>query len=85
MDASTYVHMLINMKARGRTPTPTNRSTASWPKDLKNMLLARDGRYSVVGQIMDDTGPMPSNPPAHGIATLQVAHIIPFNAVVLFL
>ncbi|KAK9237827.1 hypothetical protein V1525DRAFT_456436 [Lipomyces kononenkoae] len=75
-----YVHMLINMKTRGRTPTPTNRSTASRPKDLKNVLLVRDGRYSVVGRIMDDAGPMPSTPPAHGMATLQVAHIIPFNA-----
>ncbi|KAK9234637.1 hypothetical protein V1525DRAFT_412468 [Lipomyces kononenkoae] len=72
--------MLINMKTRGRTSTPTNRSTASRPKDLKNMLLARDGRYSVVGRIIDDTGPMPATPPANGMATLQVAHIIPFNA-----
>ncbi|KAK9368253.1 hypothetical protein V1509DRAFT_609772 [Lipomyces kononenkoae] len=75
-----YVHMLINMKARGKTPTPTNRSTASRPRDLKNMLLARDGRFSVVGGMMDNTGPIPAVPPANGMTTLQVAHIIPFNA-----
>ncbi|KAK9251892.1 hypothetical protein V1507DRAFT_259910 [Lipomyces tetrasporus] len=72
--------MLINMRIRGRTPTPTNRSTGSRPKDLKKMLLARDGRFSVVGGIMDNTGPMPTAPPANGMATLQVVHIIPFSA-----
>ncbi|KAK9323689.1 hypothetical protein V1517DRAFT_319572 [Lipomyces orientalis] len=75
-----YVDLLINMRARGRTPTPTNRSTASRPKDLKNMLLARDGRYSVVGGIMDNTGPVPAEPPANGMARLHVVHIIPFSA-----
>ncbi|KAK9364522.1 hypothetical protein V1509DRAFT_543347, partial [Lipomyces kononenkoae] len=68
------------MMARGRTPTPTNRSTASRPKNLKEMLLARDGRFSVVGQIMDDSGPVPSLPPSNGMARLHVAHIIPFSA-----
>ncbi|KAK9494052.1 hypothetical protein V1508DRAFT_454895 [Lipomyces doorenjongii] len=75
-----YVDMLINMKGKGKTPTPTNRSTGSRPKDLKETLLDRDGRFSVVGGIMDDAGPMPTAPPANGMTTLQVAHIIPFNA-----
>ncbi|KAK9388845.1 hypothetical protein V1515DRAFT_614356 [Lipomyces mesembrius] len=68
------------MKGRGRTPTPTNRSTASRPKDLKEMLPARDGRCSLVGRIMDDAGPVPNSPLPNGMATLQVAHIIPFSA-----
>ncbi|KAK9364460.1 hypothetical protein V1509DRAFT_636304 [Lipomyces kononenkoae] len=75
-----FVDMLINMRARGRTPTPTNRSTASRPKNLKNTLIARDGRFSVVGGMMDNTGPIPAVPPANGMARLHVAHIIPFNA-----
>ncbi|KAK9312476.1 hypothetical protein V1522DRAFT_371985 [Lipomyces starkeyi] len=75
-----YVDMLINMKGRGKTPAPTNRSTASRPKNLKEMLLARDGRFSVVGRIMDDEGPVPNSPLPNGMATLETAHIIPFNA-----
>ncbi|KAK9234726.1 hypothetical protein V1525DRAFT_391146 [Lipomyces kononenkoae] len=75
-----FADMLINMRARGRTPTPTNRSTASRPKNLKNALIARDGRFSVVGGMMDNTGPVPAVPPANGMARLHVAHIIPFNA-----
>ncbi|KAJ8097629.1 hypothetical protein POJ06DRAFT_261939 [Lipomyces tetrasporus] len=75
-----YVDMLLNMRDRGRTPTPTNRSTASRPKHLKRMLLDRDGWFSVVGGIMDDAGPMPTEPLANGMATLHVAHIIPFSA-----
>ncbi|KAK9384912.1 hypothetical protein V1515DRAFT_541028 [Lipomyces mesembrius] len=75
-----YVDMLINMKGRGKTPTPTNRSTASRPKNLKEMLLARDGRFSVVGRIMDDAGPVPNSELPNGMARLHVARIIPFSA-----
>ncbi|KAK9372948.1 uncharacterized protein V1513DRAFT_427024 [Lipomyces chichibuensis] len=77
---SFYVDMLMNMLARGKTPTPTNRSTASRPKNLKELLLARDGRFSAVGRIMDDTGPVPNSPLPNGMARLHVAHIIPFSA-----
>ncbi|KAK9234003.1 hypothetical protein V1525DRAFT_452936 [Lipomyces kononenkoae] len=69
-----FYEMLIDMKGKGKTPTPTNRSTASRPKDLKE-------KFSVVGGIMDDTGPLPIPPPANGRSTLQVAHIIPFSAI----
>ncbi|KAK9351645.1 hypothetical protein V1523DRAFT_441760 [Lipomyces doorenjongii] len=75
-----YVDMFVNMMARGKTPTPTNRSTASMPKNLKETLLARDGRFSVVGRIMDDAGPVPNSPLPNGMARLHVAHIIPFSA-----
>ncbi|KAK9235315.1 hypothetical protein V1525DRAFT_410348 [Lipomyces kononenkoae] len=72
--------MLINMRARGRTPTPTNRSTASRPKNLKNTLLDRDGRISVVGRVMEDAAPVPNSPLPNGMARLHVARIIPFSA-----
>ncbi|KAK9496288.1 hypothetical protein V1508DRAFT_401568 [Lipomyces doorenjongii] len=56
--------------ARGKNPTPTNRSTASMPKNLKETLLARDGRFR----------PVPNSPLPNGMARLHVAHIIPFSA-----
>ncbi|KAK9359747.1 hypothetical protein V1504DRAFT_425036 [Lipomyces starkeyi] len=72
--------MLIDLKAKGKTPTPSDRNTASRKqKNLKQQLLARDGQFSVVGGIMDDTGPLPTPAPPNGRATLHVAHIIPFS------
>ncbi|KAK9482744.1 hypothetical protein V1527DRAFT_498935 [Lipomyces starkeyi] len=73
--------MLIDMKAKGKTPTPSDRNTASRKQmGLKQLLLSRDGQFSVVGGIMDDTGPLPASPPPYGRGTLHVAHIIPFSA-----
>ncbi|KAK9347914.1 hypothetical protein V1522DRAFT_399795 [Lipomyces starkeyi] len=73
--------MLIYLKAKGKTPTPSDRNTASRKQqNLKQLLLARDGQFNVVGGIMDDTGPLPASPPPYGRGTLHVAHIIPFSA-----
>ncbi|KAK9236845.1 hypothetical protein V1525DRAFT_378588 [Lipomyces kononenkoae] len=73
--------MLIDLKAKGKTPAPSDRNTASRKqKNLKQLLLARDGQFSVVGGVMEDTGPLPIPAPPNGRATLHVAHIIPFSA-----
>ncbi|KAK9362996.1 hypothetical protein V1504DRAFT_489953 [Lipomyces starkeyi] len=59
------------MKAIGKTPTPSDRNTASRKqKNLRQLLLARDGQFR----------PLPTSPPPNGMATLHVAHIIPFSA-----
>ncbi|KAK9354302.1 hypothetical protein V1523DRAFT_408473 [Lipomyces doorenjongii] len=73
--------MLIDLKVKGKSPTPSDRNTASRKqKNLKQLLLARDGQFSVVGGVMEDTGPLPIPAPPNGRATLHAAHIIPFSA-----
>ncbi|KAK9494038.1 hypothetical protein V1508DRAFT_445071 [Lipomyces doorenjongii] len=45
-----------------------------YPKNTSNLGRHRDGRFSVVGGIMDDAGPMPTAPPANGMTTLQLSY-----------
>ncbi|KAK9374213.1 uncharacterized protein V1513DRAFT_446356, partial [Lipomyces chichibuensis] len=77
-----YVNMLILMKAKGKTPTPSDESTASRNQaNFKKKLLERDGVFSVVGGVMEDSEITLSTPqPPHGSETLTAAHIIPFSA-----
>ncbi|KAJ8098925.1 hypothetical protein POJ06DRAFT_213263 [Lipomyces tetrasporus] len=74
------VDLLLSMRAKGKTPTPSGRSTATRKqRDFKQKLLARDGSFSVVGGVMERSECMPDTPlPPHGTETLIAAHIIPF-------
>ncbi|KAK9324479.1 hypothetical protein V1517DRAFT_49340 [Lipomyces orientalis] len=77
-----YVDLLIPMKAKGRTPTPSSTSTASRNQAIfKRKLLERDGSFSVLGGAMDESTVVPGMVrPPHGTSTLIAAHIIPFSA-----
>ncbi|KAK9235099.1 hypothetical protein V1525DRAFT_410964 [Lipomyces kononenkoae] len=69
------------MKATGRTPTPSDGSTASRSTSLKQKLLVRDGWISPVGLVMDPEAPEDIIPaPDQDYDYLEVAHIIPFSA-----
>ncbi|KAK9486211.1 hypothetical protein V1527DRAFT_451364 [Lipomyces starkeyi] len=77
-----YADLWIPMKGKGKTPTPSSRSTATRKQvDFKQKLLERDGSISVLGEVMDATGTTPDTPsnPA-GTEILIAAHIIPFCA-----
>ncbi|KAK9489265.1 hypothetical protein V1508DRAFT_378123 [Lipomyces doorenjongii] len=77
-----YVDLLIPMKVKGKTPTPSSTSTASRNQaGFKRKLLERDGSFSVVGGVMEESELMDYMPdPLHGTSTLIAAHIIPFSA-----
>ncbi|KAK9311099.1 hypothetical protein V1524DRAFT_83290 [Lipomyces starkeyi] len=76
-----FFELLIPMKATGRTPTPSDGSTASRSTSLKQKLLDRDGWFSAVGLVMDPEAPANIIPtPDQDYDYLEVAHIIPFSA-----
>ncbi|KAK9428348.1 hypothetical protein V1505DRAFT_416931 [Lipomyces doorenjongii] len=64
---SFLVDMLIPMKTKGKTPTPSE-------------LIRRDGWFSVVGQVLEKDAPSQIIPLSTGSGRLQVAHIMPFSA-----
>ncbi|KAK9372527.1 uncharacterized protein V1513DRAFT_451970 [Lipomyces chichibuensis] len=74
-----FYELLIPMKAKGKTPTPSDGSTSSRSRNLKQKLLDRDGWLSAVGRVMDLSAPWPMIP-NQDYDHLEVAHIIPFSA-----
>ncbi|KAJ8100155.1 hypothetical protein POJ06DRAFT_296039 [Lipomyces tetrasporus] len=73
---------IVTMMAPSRTPTPSDRSTATRNQTtFRRKLLDRDGVVSLIGKVRDIPSPRP--PPGttyFSSATLQGAHIIPFSA-----
>ncbi|KAK9357342.1 hypothetical protein V1504DRAFT_442872 [Lipomyces starkeyi] len=68
------------MKTKGKTPTPSDGSTSSRSRNLKQNLLDRDGWLCAVGRVMDLSAPWPMIP-NQDYDHLEVAHIIPFSAI----
>ncbi|KAK9319524.1 hypothetical protein V1517DRAFT_266147 [Lipomyces orientalis] len=74
-----YLDLLLTIMAPSRTPTPSDRSTATRNQQtFRRKLFDRDGVVSIIGRVLD----IPSYPPPSGVTyfsaeTLQGAHIIP--------
>ncbi|KAK9320272.1 hypothetical protein V1517DRAFT_329791 [Lipomyces orientalis] len=70
------------MKAKGKTPTPSTRSTSSRKQgDFERKLLERDGNFAVVGRMMEASAFVPGmQRPLYGSSRLIAAHVIPFSA-----
>ncbi|KAK9350154.1 hypothetical protein V1523DRAFT_446765 [Lipomyces doorenjongii] len=69
------------MKVKGMNPTPSDGSTSSRSRSLKQKLLNRDGRFAAVGLVIGKTasvGLTSIHDPDYDV--LEVAHIIPSSA-----
>ncbi|KAK9241563.1 hypothetical protein V1506DRAFT_510306 [Lipomyces tetrasporus] len=78
---TVFNDLLMSMRAKGKTPTPSDRSsTASRPKSLRKKLIERDGWFSVVGGVLDLNAPSDIAELPPGSEVLEVAHILPFSA-----
>ncbi|KAK9243413.1 hypothetical protein V1506DRAFT_493855 [Lipomyces tetrasporus] len=70
-----YVELLISMKAKGKTPTPSDGRTASRNQADFKKKVTKSALFLEYSEIV------PSTPqPPHGSETLTAAHIIPFSA-----
>ncbi|KAK9237146.1 hypothetical protein V1525DRAFT_426522 [Lipomyces kononenkoae] len=77
---TVFNELLMPMRAKGKTPTPSDRSsTASRPKSMRKKVKI----YSllmIVGEVLDINAPSDIAELPPGTELLEVAHILPFSA-----